>query len=263
MERQKPGQSSGPEKRQTCLYMVAVPLGNKADITYRAVKTLQEADLILSEDTRKTGLLLSEYAIQTPQKSYRVHQIEADTEFALIKLKEGNSLAFCTDAGTPGISDPGSHLVRKVREELPEVRIVPIPGPSAVTAALSVSGWQTNPFHFFGFLSPKSARRRNSLQKMSHLQGIIALYESVHRIEKLLTEIFDVFPESDVLIAREITKIFEEYIYIEGTLSPEQKLNLLKKHTLKGEFTVLINRSGKLIDRDGDDDEILSLKADE
>jgi 16S rRNA (cytidine1402-2'-O)-methyltransferase len=241
MSKSKSVSSDISETKQPVLWMVATPLGNIEDITYRAVRILNEANLILAEDTRKTGLLLSHYKIETQQKSYRVHHIHQDTEYAVTVLKEGRSIAFCTDAGTPGISDPGSHLIRAVRSELPDVKIIPVPGASALTSALSVCGWQTNPFHFFGFLSPKSARRRNSLQKMSHLEGIIVLYESVHRIEKLLEEIFEIFPERDVLIAREITKIYEEYIYLDGKLTAPERRQILSKSTLKGEFTVLIN----------------------
>ncbi|MBI3394771.1 MAG: 16S rRNA (cytidine(1402)-2'-O)-methyltransferase, partial [Spirochaetia bacterium] len=215
------------------LYIVGTPIGNIEDMTHRAVRVLGEVDLILSEDTRKTGLLLKHYGIATQQKSYRVHNLEYDTQFAVARLREGLQIALVTDAGTPGVSDPGSYLVRTVRRELPETRIVPIPGPSALASALSVSGFQTNPSLFGGFLSSKGSRRRRFLEENREFEGCIVLYESVHRVESLLEEIRAILPDREVFVAREMTKIYEEYV----AFPPETPVKL---PTVKGEFTIVI-----------------------
>ncbi len=212
------------------LYIVATPIGNLEDITYRAVRILKECDLILCEDTRKTQILCKAYDISVPLKSYRVHHLEADTAFALAKLREGQSLALCTDAGTPGLSDPGSHLVRAVRSELPEVPILPLPGPSALAAAISVSGFRANPFFFAGFLSIKSGARRRFFESQKDFDGIVIFYESVHRISKVLAEVREVLPERPIFVAREMTKMFEEYRELKPGESVKEK----------GEFTVIL-----------------------
>jgi len=224
------------------LYIVATPIGNLEDITQRALRILKEVDLILCEDTRKSGILLKHYGIETPKKSYRIHHIKEDTGFAIEKLKAGQNLALITDAGTPGISDPGSYLVRSVRESLPEVKIIPVPGPSALAGALSVSGFQANPSVFAGFLSPKEGRRREALHRMKEFEGCVILYESVHRIERLLREIREILPERDIFIAREITKVYEEYIFIPHKENLE---TLSGKFVKKGEFTVIIGPQSK------------------
>jgi 16S rRNA (cytidine1402-2'-O)-methyltransferase len=220
------------------LYIISTPLGNLEDITYRAVRILKESDLIFSEDTRKTAILLRQYQIDTPQRSYRIHRLARDTEEVLTHLKEGKMVSLCTDAGTPGISDPGSHLIRKVREELPNLPILPIPGPSALAAALSVSGFQANPSIFLGFLSPKSGRRINALSGYRNFEGNLVLYESVHRIRRLLHEILEIFPGRDLFVAREMTKYYEEYILIRS--GEQNARGLIDAIPEKGEFTVII-----------------------
>jgi 16S rRNA (cytidine1402-2'-O)-methyltransferase len=216
------------------LFIVATPIGNLEDITLRAIRILKDCDCILSEDTRKTSILLKHYDITTPQKSYRVHKIAEDTKYALELLKQGKNLALCTDAGTPGISDPGSYLVRAVRENLPEIPIIPIPGPSAMTAAMSISGFQANPSLFLGFLSPKPGKRRKVLTQFSNFEGCLVIFESVHRILRLIADIMEIFPDRDIFIAREITKFYEETIWIpaKGEMPPI---------TEKGEFVVIIS----------------------
>lgn len=222
------------------LYVTATPIGNLEDITYRAVNTLKSVDLILSEDTRKTGILLKHYEINTAQKSYRVHHLQADTQFALERLREGKRLALCTDAGTPGISDPGSYLVNRIRQELPDIPVIPVPGPSAMNAMLSVCGWQINPSIFGGFLSTKSGKRKRFLEELVDFEGIILLYESVHRMEKLLLEIRENLPGRDVLVGREITKIHEQHVLLEGSLSDDEYRQKIGHIVMKGEFTVVV-----------------------
>jgi len=220
------------------LYLISTPIGNLGDITFRAVEILKNCDLILSEDTRKTSILLKHYQIHTPQKSYRIHQLKNDTDQALAFLKEGKTLALCTDAGTPGISDPGSYLIRAVRENLPEIPMFPVPGPSSLTAALSVSGFQANPSLFLGFLSPKSGKRRKVLEHHIPFEGCIIIFESVHRIRKLLGEIFEIFPDRDIFIAREMTKLYEEYLFFPAGSGPDA--SILEKIKEKGEFVLII-----------------------
>lgn len=217
------------------IYITATPIGNLEDITYRAVRTLKEVDVILCEDTRKTQILCNAYGISTPLKSYRVHHLQADTEYALARLKEGAAVALCTDAGTPGLSDPGSHLVRAVREQLPDVPIYPVPGASAVAAAVSVSGYRANPFIFAGFLSIKPGARKRFFEGLRDFDGLIVFYESVHRIKKVLGEVQEILPERPVFVAREMTKHFEEY----RELSPGDTLKE------KGEFTVVLGLARK------------------
>lgn len=229
------------------LYVVATPIGNLEDITLRALRVLAQVDTILSEDTRKTGILLKHYGLGTRQKSYRVHQEEQDLATALGFLREGRRLAFCSDAGTPGISDPVSRLVRAIRAELPEVPIVPIPGPSALAAVLSVCGWQAHPAVFGGFLSPKPGRRRKFLKARAEAEGspsgsddLIVLYESVHRIAGLLEDIRSAFPDRPILIGRELTKIHEEIVILEPETVDGDWERALEGLTRKGEFTVII-----------------------
>ncbi len=223
------------EKIGPGLYVAATPIGNLRDITLRVLDALQTADLILAEDTRKTGLLLKHFGIAKPLKSFRIHRLREDIDFALAELQAGKAVVFVTDAGTPGISDPVSHLVREIRQRAPAIPVIPLPGASAMTAALSVSGWQANPTIFAGFLSPKPGKRRKSLEQMVEFDGVIVLYESVHRIDRLLGEILEILPDRPVLVGREITKMHEQFIEIPpGGPVPD--------FVKKGEFTVLIGR---------------------
>ena len=214
------------------LYVVATPIGNLEDITIRALRVLNGVDVILSEDTRKSQRLLQRYKIQTTQKSFRVHQIRADVAHALEQLKQGKTLALISDAGTPGISDPGSHLVRQVREDLPDCPIIPIPGPSALSAALSICGWQTNPTTFLGFLPRKPGKMRSALESGS-ADAVLVIYESVHRIKKTLEFLRAELPQRPILLGREITKLHEQWIQ----WLPEREM---PQFTEKGEFVILM-----------------------
>lgn len=222
------------------LYIVATPIGNLEDITLRALRILKQVDTILSEDTRKTGILLKHYNLSTRQKSYRVHQEDRDLETALFFLREGRNLAFCSDAGTPGISDPGSRLVRVIRDTIPDTPVFAIPGPSALAAALSISGWQAHPSVFGGFLSPKPGRRRKFLNSRAESDDLIVLYESVHRIEGLLRDIRAIFPDRPIQVARELTKIYEEIVIFSPEKTESEWEEALKRLARKGEFTVII-----------------------
>ena len=225
--------------QRPALYVIATPIGNLKDITIRAIETLKFCDLVLSEDTRKSKILFQKYEIRTPLKSFRVHHLKEDIAYTINQLKQNKIIGFITDAGTPGISDPVSHLIRYIRDHDFSIPIIPIPGPSAISAILSISGWQTNPSLFLGFLSNKSSRRLKTLEKYKNFEGSIIIFESVHRILKLIEAIFQIFPNRKILIAREMTKKFEEYILIDAENFYHQKYSF----PLKGEFTLVISPS--------------------
>jgi len=222
------------------LYIIASPIGNLEDITLRALSILKsEVEHVFCEDTRQTRKLLNRYEIQLPASSMHSHSSDAKLQFAVDLLKQGKSVAYLTDAGTPGLSDPGNRLVTACRSE--NIAISPIPGPSALTAAVSVSGFSGKNIIFAGFLSKKPGKRKNELTELKNFTGTIAVYESPHRIHKLLLDIAEIFPGSEVLIAREMTKIHEDIILD----SIEHILETPGGITEKGEFTVLIANTGK------------------
>lgn len=216
------------------LYVVATPIGNLEDMTSRAVSTLKAVDLIAAEDTRHTRILLDAYQIKTPTTSYFEYNKVRKTDYLLKVLKEGRSVALVSDAGTPGISDPGYKIIRSCIDN--GIPIVPIPGPCAFLTALSVSGKPTDKFTFEGFLSNKSARRKRQLAKLRDGGRTVVLYESPHRILGLLGDILEVYGDIEVALTREITKKFEE--------TRREKAAALLKHFQtnrpRGEFTVII-----------------------
>lgn len=217
------------------LYIVATPIGNLADITYRAVDVLQEADIIACEDTRRTGRLLSHYGLKKRLVSLRAENQEAGAGRIVSLLDSGSRVAYLTDAGTPGLSDPGAVLVGVVRRAGHE--IVPIPGPSALTALVSVSAFAGKTIVFEGFLSPKPGKRRKRLEELLEGGATFALYESPHRIAKLLGDLKELAPERKALLGREMTKLHEEYV--EGTCEALYR-RLTEGMSLKGEFALLV-----------------------
>jgi 16S rRNA (cytidine1402-2'-O)-methyltransferase len=216
------------------LYIVSTPIGNLEDMTMRAVRVLKEVSLIAAEDTRRTGLLLKHFDIQTPLTSFFEGNEQKKGDFILSKLTGGDSIALVSDAGTPGISDPGFRLIQKAIEE--EIPVVPIPGPSAVIAALSVAGLPTDAFLFRGFLPHKSKRRRDLLQELEGLRETLVFYESPYRISGTLQDILDILGDREVVLARELTKIYEEIL--RGKVSEIQRQITGRK--LKGEITLVI-----------------------
>ena len=218
------------------LSIVATPIGNLGDITFRALWTLKEADAIYAEDTRVTAKLLSHYGLRTP-----VFRLDAATEGkkapeVIRRLEEGEKIALVSDAGTPGISDPGARLVAYVREALPEAKIEAIPGPSALTAALSIAGIPGDRFIFLGFL-PHKKGRQTAVKGIAESDIPVVLYESPHRIVKLLSELLKVVPKAHVAIGRELTKMHEELL----TGTPASLIETLKKGKKeRGEFVVII-----------------------
>ncbi len=217
------------------LYLVATPIGNLEDITLRALRTLKECDVVAAEDTRHTGQLLKHFGIAKPMLSYFQFNEARRSEEIIERLRRGEKIALVTDAGSPGISDPGERVVRAAR--MAGLRVESVPGPCALVAALTASGLPADEFHFIGFLPHKSGQRRSRLEALKGFGGTLILYESPYRIEKLIGELNAVFPDRRVVLARELTKKFEEYL--NGT--PGELLEAVSKRRLKGEFVVLIS----------------------
>jgi 16S rRNA (cytidine1402-2'-O)-methyltransferase len=215
------------------LYIVATPIGNLDDISLRALQTLRNVDIIYAEDTRKTGILLKHYDIDNTIDSYHQHSKDIKRNTILKHLIEGKSVALVTDAGTPGISDPGNELINELLEKEPDIRVIPIPGASALTASLSASGFRADKFVFIGFLPKK---KRNKLFKWL-IEGkmTFAFYESPKRLQKTLEVLKEHFNgDTRVVVARELTKIHES-IY-RGTLDEMD----IASTELKGEIVVIV-----------------------
>src|SRR5512134_570810 len=187
-----------PPLQSGTLYLVATPIGNLEDITLRALRVLRECDLIAAEDTRHTGQLLKHLGISKPLLSYFQFNEAKRSEEIIERLRRGEKVALVTDAGSPGISDPGERVVRAAIAA--GLRVEPVPGPSALVAALTASGLATDEFHFIGFLPHKSGQRRKQLEALKAFDGTLVLYESPYRIEKLLGELVEIFPERAVVL---------------------------------------------------------------
>ena len=219
------------------LYLVATPIGNLEDITLRALRVLRECDIVAAEDTRRTGQLLKHFGISKPLLSYFQFNEARRSEEIIERLGRGEKVALVTDAGSPGISDPGERVARAAIAA--GFRVESVPGPSALIAALTASGLPADEFHFIGFLPHKSGQRRKKLETLGGFEGTLVLYESPYRVEKLLGELNEVFPNRLVVLARELTKKFEEFL--RGT--PAELLEVARNRSLKGEFVVLIGAS--------------------
>jgi 16S rRNA (cytidine1402-2'-O)-methyltransferase len=221
------------------LYVVATPIGNMEDITLRALRILSEVDIILCEDTRTTGSLLKHHNITAKKLvSYNAHATVGKHTFVLEALKEGKNIALVSDAGTPSVSDPGVLLVSEARESFgPEARVVTIPGASALTAALSISGIKGNEFTFLGFL-PHKKGRQTIMQEIAASVRPVVFYESTHRIEKALSELEKAVPNKKVHLARELTKIYEEVL--SGTATELIEILIKNPQKTRGEFVVIV-----------------------
>lgn len=218
------------------LSIVATPIGNLEDITLRALRTLKECDVIFAEDTRVISKLLARYEIQKPVQRLDAATEAKKAEDVIMRLEAGERVVFVSDAGTPGISDPGTRLVAAVRAELPKATIEAIPGPSAVTTALSISGIDTAAFTFLGFL-PHKKGRQTALAGVATSHIPTVLYESPHRILKLLAEL-DVLDVRHIVIARELTKMHEEVV--SGTIKQVQAYFAAHPDAIRGEFVVIV-----------------------
>lgn len=216
------------------LYLVSTPIGNLEDITLRALRILKEVELIAAEDTRKTRRLLTHYEIQTPITSYFEGNQQTKRDKLLARLKNGGAIALVSDAGTPTISDPGYPLLQAcIAEGIP---IVPIPGPSAVITAAAVSGLPLHNFTFEGFLSPKAGKRKRQLTELKTEKRTLILFESPHRLVRFLADVLEVIGERNIVVARELTKRFEEIF--RGNVS--EALEKFQDTAPRGEFTILI-----------------------
>lgn len=216
------------------LYLVATPIGNLEDITLRALRTLRECDVVAAEDTRRTGQLLKHFGISKPLLSYFQFNEARRSEQILERLGRGERIALVTDAGTPGISDPGERVVGAAIAA--GYRVESVPGPCALIGGLTASGLPTDEFHFIGFLPHKSGGRRTRLEELSRVPGTVVLYESPYRVEKLVQELAEIMPDRQVVLARELTKRFEEFL--RGR--PAQLLEQLRSRPRKGEFVVIV-----------------------
>ncbi len=223
-----------PPLQPGTLYLVATPIGNLEDITLRALRTLKECDLVAAEDTRRSGQLLKHFGISRPLLSYFQFNEAKRSEEIIERLRRGEKVALVTDAGSPGISDPGERVVKAAIAA--GFRVESVPGPSALVAALTASGLPAEEFHFIGFLPHKSGQRRRELERLKTIRGTLVFYESPYRIEKLLVELNDIYPGRQVVLARELTKKFEQFL--RGT--PAELLEVLQQRALKGEFVVMV-----------------------
>ena len=220
------------------LYIVATPIGNLDDITLRAIKTLQEADLIAAEDTRHTLKLLNHLEISKPMISYHRHNEETKSNVLIEKLQEGQNIALVSDAGTPGICDPGEEVIKKCIEL--GINIVPIPGACAMINSLICSGIDTKEFTFLGFLPLNKKLRKEKLEEIEQETKTAIIYEAPHKLYDTLNDLKEVIKDRDIVLAREITKIHEEFIRV----SIEELID--KAKSLKGEMILLIEGAKKI-----------------
>lgn len=221
------------------LYIVSTPIGNMEDITLRAIRALKEAGLIAAEDTRRTKKLLDHYAIKTPATSYFEHNEKEKGPFLIGKLKAGADIALVSDAGTPGISDPGYRLIKAALED--SIPVVSIPGPSALVSVLSVSGLPLDQFTFKGFIPSGEVQRRKFLLGLKTPGHTFVMYESPRRVKETVDAVLEVIGDVDIVVAREMTKMHEEVL--RGRASAVREL--IKERDLKGEVTIAL-RTGEL-----------------
>jgi 16S rRNA (cytidine1402-2'-O)-methyltransferase len=239
------------------LYIVATPIGNLEDITLRALRVLKEVDVVAAEDTRHTQILLSHYDIHTPLTSYHEHNEKTKSQQLVTRLARGQNVALVSDAGTPAISDPGFRLV--VRAIRAGVRIIPVPGASALTAVLSASGLPTDRFVFEGFLPARKTQRRERLQTLRDETRTLIFYEAPHRLKDTLGDIRELLGNREAVLAREVSKIHEEFL--RGPVS--ELVRALGSGDIRGEVTLIISGSSGLpgVSEDRLKAEILELKG--
>lgn len=226
------------ENKNGKLYIVATPIGNLEDITLRAIKTLQEVDLIAAEDTRHTLKLLNHLQISKPLLSYHRHNEEVKTDILIEKLQKGQNIALVSDAGTPGICDPGEVIIKKCMKE--NIKVVPIPGACAMINALITSGIETKEFCFLGFLPLHKKLRRDKLEEIRVSEKTIILYEAPHKLTTTLNDLVDILEDRQVVLARELTKVHEEFL--RGNCKEIRK----QAENVKGEMVLVIEGNKKI-----------------
>ena len=233
------------------LYIVATPIGNLEDITLRALRILKEVDLIAAEDTRQTLKLLNHFEIKKPLISYHRHNEEIKSEILIEKLKNGENIALVSDAGTPGICDPGEEVIKKAIEE--EIEVIPIPGACAMINALITSGLKTKEFNFLGFLPLNKKLRKNKIEEIKQSEKTIIIYEAPHKMKNTLEDLKEILENRKIVLARELTKIHEEFIRknIDDLLS--------EIDNLKGEMILIIEGNNK----EEDNNELINLTLEE
>lgn len=242
VETETMSEPSRKEEVGAVLYIIATPIGNMEDITFRAVRILKSVDVIFCEDTRQTSKIMSVYQISKKTESYHAQSGSGRIEHILNLLSSGQKIAYVTDSGTPGVSDPSSLLVSAVRERSPDTKIVAIPGPSALVAAVSIAGVPVDEFVFVGFL-PHKKGRETLLKEIAISKRACIFYESTHRIEKAMTKLAEYMKEEagherPILIARELTKMFEESVL----LKPSEHVLRMQcdPNKTKGEFVIIV-----------------------
>ena len=235
-------QKSSQHETGSCLYLVATPIGNLEDMTVRALRILKEVDVIAAEDTRNTKKLCNYFEINTPLVSYHEHNLEYGGEKLLTYLRNGKSVALVSDAGLPCISDPGADIVEKALAE--DFAVVPVPGANAALTALIASGLIPQPFYFFGFLNRNKKERRLQLEKLAKREETILFYEAPHRLKEALKDLHLVLGNRRIVLARELTKKFEEFL--RGTI--EEAIEWVESNEIRGEFVVVVegNTSGEI-----------------
>ena len=236
------GKAKGTAEKIGTLYIISTPIGNLKDATHRSLELLSDVDLIAAEDTRRTGILLKHYEIKTPLSSFNSYNQVKKSDRLIARLTAGHDLALVSDAGTPGVSDPLYYLVKAALDQ--RVPVVSLPGPSAVLAALTVSGLPINRFVFEGFL-PRKKGRKKLIEELAQEKRTIVLFESPHRIVKTLNELYQVMGDRKAVLARELTKIHEEVI--RGTLGT--LATKAEEQKLKGEITLVISGAPKTRNR--------------
>lgn len=228
------------ESTHGTLYIVALPIGNLDDISFRAISCLKKSDLILAEDTRSFGLLKKHFRIETQATSFHEQNENSKLTLAIKLLKEGKNISLVSEAGTPLISDPGFKLVKTCRQE--DIPVSPIPGPSACISALSASGLESDQFLFLGFLPTKESKKRTLINEYLKLNITLICYESPYRIEKTLDTINELAPDRPICVAKEITKIYEDFFL--GSASAAKDY-LVSNNKIKGEFCLIIGKIPK------------------
>lgn len=233
-------QKSFEQEQEPALYLVPTPIGNLEDMTYRAVRILREADCIAAEDTRNTKKLCNHFEIHTPLISYHEHNRQQSGEAILARLRSGSRVALVSDAGMPAISDPGYELVQACIEE--DIPVVALPGANAALTALIASGISPQPFYFYGFLNRSRKEKKKELEELRKKDGAIIFYESPHRLKETLAILHEYLGNRPIVLARELTKRFEEYI--RGTIS--EALEWASTQEVRGEFVLIVEGSNEV-----------------